>query len=175
MKKSVLIILFFLLALNLFANPIFPPRISISELCFNEKGEWIIELEYIGIRLVHYPIDSIILFSSTGMVKLPDFEFKGEDGVYILRNDSLKERFSINWLGDSLTVRTYIKSDPNIIDYSLVYGNCYGAVIGCPRPGQSIWKYDYSEFYLKNNKPSIGIFNDRNDEGIYGFLEGTVF
>jgi len=167
--KRILPVLFLLASgLGLFANPLPSPSIEFSELCFDNQGEWTVELSY---RYI-YPgaeISKIVLSSSTDSVVISGFTFDGPEGVFVFRKDSLSTPFHINQKGDSLTLKYYWNEYPLYPDV-LVFGDYRGAQISSPRAGQSICKW-FS--YVKDKSPSIGALNDTT--GIYGTLKGLVY
>lgn len=169
MKK--IYILFFLLTVGLIikANPIALPTIEISELYFDEAGNWKLELGYYEVNQNGFTIDSIFLFSSTDTIKLPTYEFLGSTGVMVITADSLDSEFQINRIADTIRVISYTMEEP--FEDILIFGNIAGSSINYPRQGQSICKY--RDNFVKDKSPTIGFLNDTT--GIMGTLKGVVY
>lgn len=169
MKK--IYILFSLLATGLFinANPIALPTIEISELYFDESGNWKLELGYFAANQEVFPIDSIFIYSTSDTVKLPTYEFLGSTGLFVITLDSLDSDFIIKRYADTIKVVSFIMEVP--FEEILIFGNISGASINYPRHGQSICKY--SNYIVKDNSPTIGVINDTS--GICGTLKGVVY
>ena len=169
MKK--IYILFFLLTagLTINANPIALPTIEISELYFDESGNWKLELGYYEVNQNGFTIDSIFLYSSTDTIKLPTYEFLGSTGVMVITADSLDSDFQINRLADTIKVISYTMEEP--FEDMLIFGDLPGATINFPRQGQSISKYWM--YYTKDNSPTIGLSNDTI--GTCGTIKGIIY
>ncbi len=163
--------LFFLLTVGLIikANPIALPTIEISELYFNEYGNWKLELGYYEVNQNGFAIDSILLYSTTDTIKLPNYEFLGSTGLVVITADSLDLEFQINRLGDTIKVISYTMEQP--FEDILIFGDLPGASINYPRQGQSISKY--WTYYVKDNSPTIGLLNDTI--GMCGTVKGIVY
>ncbi len=169
MKK--IYILFFLLTVGLIikANPIALPTIEISELYFDESGNWKLELGYYEVNQSGFTIDSIFLYSSTDTIKLPIYEFLGSTGVMVITADSLDSEFQINRFADTIRVISYTMEEP--FEDMLIFGDLPGASVNFPRQGQSISKYWM--YYLKDNSPTIGFSNDTI--GMCGTVKGIIY
>ncbi len=169
MRKYYSIITFIIIGLKLTGNPIATPTIEISELFFDNEDNWKLELFYYAVNQEDYPFDAIFLYSSTDSVKLPNYQFEGDNGVFVITKDSLDTEFNINRFGDSIRVVSYIWEGYE--EDILIYGNMEGALINYPGDGQSICRYKY--FFVKDKSPSIGTLNDT--VGICGTLTGVVY
>jgi hypothetical protein len=169
MKK--IYILFFLLTVGLTinANPIALPTIEISELYFDESGNWKLELGYYEVNQEELPIDSVFLYTTTDTIKLPTYEFLQSTGVFVITVDSLDSEFNINRYADTIKVVTYIIGE--LFENYLIFGNIEGATINYPRQGQSISKYWM--YYTKDNSPTIGLSNDTT--GTCGTVKGIIY
>jgi hypothetical protein len=170
MKKTILIIILSLTGLNIFANPIGEPTISISELYFDDSDNWKLELGYIDIMQNRVAIDSIFLYSTSDTVKLPKYNFVGSEGVFVITKDSLGSDFIIKRYADTVNVVYYSRGDG--ISSKLIFGNIPGASINYPRKGQSICAVGEQSF-AKDNSPTIGLVNDTL--GVCGTLKGIVY
>ncbi len=169
MKRILIASIGLLILIRVLANPIATPTIEISELYFDDAGQWILELWYDNIDEEEFPIDSIFLISSTDTVKLLNYTFYGINGLIVLRQDSLNSELNINPFGDSLSVVYYM---PYFNYYDvLVFGESNGAVISSPRCGQSLSKYMWN--FSKDKSPTIGEINDTT--GMCGTLSGVVY
>lgn len=169
MKK--IYILFFLLTVGLTikANPIVVPTIEISELYFDEFGNWKLELAYYDTNINEFTIDSIHLYSTYGTIKLPTYEFIESFGVIVITADSLESEFKINRFADTIKAISYTMGDP--FEDMLIFGDLPGTYINFPRQGQSICKY--SMHYSKDKSPTIGLPNDTI--GICGTVKGIIY
>lgn len=169
MKRILIATVGLLILMRVLANPIATPYLEISELYFEESGDWILELGYYEINQQDFPIDSILLISSTDTVRLSGYTFNGIQGFIVLRNDSFAHGFNIKPTGDSLTMRYYIME--MIFEDVLVFGDREGAVISSPLSNQSISRYWNA--YSKDKSPTIGEINDTI--GMCGTLSGMVY
>jgi hypothetical protein len=174
MKRFLIIILHFTIGIKLIANIVPMWEIMLSELYFDESGNWKLEIEYVDLPVFRdeLTIDSMFLYSSTDTVRVPIYFLKKND-IYVITADSLESEFRINRNGDRLGLITYV----NDIWYgagevhSLVFGDYPGAEIGAPRQNQSLARF--WSYWVKNNSPSIGYPNDTT--GMCGTLEGIVY
>lgn len=169
MKQIFTSILALIIGLNIYANPIALPTIEISELFFDESGDWKLELGYYEVNQNGLTIDSIFLYSATDTIKLPLYEFIGSTGVLVITADSLDSEFNIKRYADTLTVVSYSMEQP--FEDVLIFGNLSGASINYPRQGQSISKYWM--YYTKDNSPTIGFSNDTL--GMCGTVKGIIY
>ena len=169
MKRIIPLLICLISGFNLFANPIIAPSIEFSELSFDNKGDWTIELAYYAM----YPgaeISKVVLSSSTDSVVITDLIFSEVEGVFVYRKNSFTTPFHINPMGDSLTVKYYWFDFPAYPEI-LIFGNYKNAQVTSPKVGQSICGLWYT--YVKDNTPTLGVLND--DTGIYGTLTGVVY
>ncbi|HPW65956.1 MAG TPA: T9SS type A sorting domain-containing protein [Salinivirgaceae bacterium] len=172
--------LFLLLAFGLItkANPYIPLKIKISELYFDEYGNWQLELIYNHYDY-QYVIDTVFLFSTTDTVKLSDYISFDSEGIIVVTADSLDTEFYINRFADRIGVYGYMSLVDNSGDYfyddyfftMIIFGDLYGAFINYPREGQSISLYN--NYYMKDNSPTIGLPNDTI--GACGTIRGTIY
>ena len=173
MKKFYILILNLIVGLSIYANPISEPTIEISELYFDNSGNWKLELQYFNYDYIEMSFDSVFIYSSTDTARIPDnfFEFDAttETAFIIITQDSLNSEFNLNKLGDTLKLVTYYSSYPT--EDILIFGNVSGASIGYPKTGQSVSKY--SNFFVKDSSPTIGEANDTL--GVMGTIRGIVY
>ncbi|MBN2485355.1 MAG: hypothetical protein JXB34_05235 [Bacteroidales bacterium] len=169
MKKHILIIILLTIVHGLYANPIPLPTIEISELYFDQDGHWELELRFDLSGQNEISFDSIFISSLSGTVKLPEYELNDFSGLLVITDDSLGRSLGINNLGDTVKLLSYCMELP--LEDILIFGNCKGAVIGFPRPGQSLSKC--LDFFVKDNSPTIGQENDT--EGSCGTVTGLVY
>ena len=193
MKKLLLFVIFLVSITVLKANPIEPPPASIelSEIAFENNGNWVIELQsfnYYGSN-EYKPIDSIFVSSSTGRSKLKRFKIVEDNGVLLIRNDSLLSNLSINPVSDSINLTYFMRSyssETNELPIPVVYGDFVTANLCTPKAGQSIAGYGapglynfcnyaryLSDVYSIDNTPSIGLKNDTT--GMMGTLKGNMY
>lgn len=155
------------------ANPIALPTIEISELYFDNSGNWKLELQYCNYDFIPTSFDSVFIYSSTDTAKIPsnffEFETTIETAFIIITKDSLNSEFNIDKFGNTLKVATFYSGYP--IEDILIFGNATGALINYPRQGQSICKYNHC--FVKDNSPTLGVLNDTS--GICGILKGTIY
>ena len=170
MKKIYQLIAILFFCLNISANPIPNPTVGFSELYFDDSAKWMLELQY---SISHMPegftFDSVFIFSISDTVELPDYEFEGEYGVFVLTQDSLDAIFHINPEGDTLRIISYFHGIGS--ENSLIFGSSAISHVACPQNGQSVSRYK-NDWY-RDNAPNIGEIND--PEGICGTLSGIVF
>jgi hypothetical protein len=169
MKNIYILFIFLLFGFNDYANPIALPTIEISELYFDESDNWQLELAYYDVNQPEFSIDSIFLYSNSNSIKLPSYELIGNNGVFVITQDSLDSKFTINSYSESLKVVSF--SMEQAFKDELNYGNFYGAPISYPRKGQSLSRY-YS-FFLKDKSPTIGEPNDTT--GTCGTVKGILY
>jgi hypothetical protein len=169
MKNICTLIFLIVVGSGIYANPIPLPTIEISELYFDDSGNWKLELGYYDVDQNEFTLDSIFLYSSSGTVKLPAYEYTGSTGVLVITKDSLDTDFIIKRYADTIKVVSYSMEMP--YEDMLIFGNIPGAQISYPRQGQSISKY---YFYISKDKsPTIGVPND--SLGMCGTLKGVVY
>ena len=161
MKKSVLLVISFLLgSFFSYSNPIEPPKV-ISELYIVNDSTWYLELVFSPpYNFVNFDNLSISSSSDTCSFK-PGIRIIS-DSVIVITNDSLQTPLHLRRNGDILTV-----SGTFIYD-QLTFGDMPNSEIAAPLVGQSIVHYKYScwdfssngassiTLLVKDNNPSIG-------------------
>jgi hypothetical protein len=193
MKKLLFLLIVLVCVPVLKANPISPPpaTIDLSEIAFENNGNWVMELQYYNYHgsNIGQPIDSIFISSSTGRAKLKRFKIGENSGVIMVRKDSLLSNLTINPISDSIRVTYFIhlySSEATILSSPAVYGNLVTATIRTPKAGQSISVYGapgmYNTYNYSRNaadvcsidkSPSIGMENDTT--GMMGTLQGKIY
>lgn len=168
MKKIYILFILLTVGLTINANPIALPTIEISELYFDESGNWKLELGYYEVNQNGLTIDSIFLYSTTDTIKLPTYEFLSSTGIMVITVDSLDSGFQINRFADTIKVISYSMEEP--VEDILIFGDLPGASINYPRQGQSISRYGR---FVKDNSPTIGLSNDTL--GICGTVKGIIY
>jgi len=172
MKKISASLITFTIGINLAANVIAMTHIMLSELYFDNSGNWKLEIEYydVGYGLT---IDSMFLYSGTDTVRLPVYSFIKNEDVFVITADSLESGFRINRDGDCIQLIVYLTGGyaEGYEGHSLAFGNHPQAVIGAPRQDQSLARYWYH--WVKTNSPSIGYPNDTT--GMCGTLKGVIY
>jgi hypothetical protein len=174
MKRFLIIILHFTIGIKLIANIVPMWEIMLSELYFDESGNWKLEIEYVDLPVFRdeLTIDSMFLYSSTDTVRVPIYFLKKND-IYVITADSLESEFRINRNGDRLRLITYVNDiwhGAGLV-HSLTFGNYPGAEVGAPHQNQSLARF--WSYWVKNNSPSIGYPNDTT--GMCGTLKGVVY
>ena len=175
MKRFLIILLQFAIGLKLIANVVPIWEIMLSELYFDEAGNWKLEIEYLDHPEFsdELTIDSIFLYSSTDTVRVPIYSFFKKKDIYVITADSLGSEFRINRSGDRVDLIVHVNDlwhGAGMV-HSLVFGNYPGAGIGAPRQNQSLTRYWH--YWVKNNSPSIGYPNDTT--GMCGTLKGIIY
>ncbi len=170
MKKLSILFLLIMIALSIKANPIPTPKVTISELYFDNLNNW--KLELINIYYLSEN-DSVMLYSKTDTVRVNINNYFNPN-YYVITKDSLDTEFNINRHADSIKVIVY-RDYGDIEKDSLIFGNVKGAVVSYPKKGQSItrFKKEDLDFFVNSNSPTIGSKND--EEGIYGTLKGVIY
>lgn len=169
MKKVFAIFFTLVIGLCANANPVGLMPIEISELFFDDSGNWKLELRYYNYRLYGIPVDSIFLYSSSHTAQLPLYEFTDYEGEFVITADSLDAEFHISRFADVIKVISYSDEYPS--EDILVFGDLPKAIIGFPKEGQSIGRYKYD--YSKDKSPTIGFPNDTL--GMCGTLKGVIY
>src|SRR4030042_6382618 len=101
MRKILLAILIFFPVL-IEANPIWL-GVSISEIYFNESGEWTIEIDNKYITSVEY-LDSIRIECNSGVATIIDFD---TTDFIIITNNNLSNSITINKSADCVKIYSY--------------------------------------------------------------------
>ena len=169
MKK--LFILSFLLlcfALPVHANPIMPSYIS--EIYFDDNGNWTIEL-YDYYHLGNQPnLDDCYIESTTNLAYFNNGITFNVDDTLLVTNDDMQTDLIINREGDFLSARWAIFDEIRWGDYPYSHVNA-------PYPGQSLCRVaigDDDPYFLlaKENQPSLG--NNPFHAQTFGSLNGIV-
>ena len=171
MRKLLFLFAFAGIAMQTLSNPIDDrPQITISELFFDDQGQWELEIKYEN--EFDYPIDSLFLSSSSGTIKLKGLTFPESGDVFVVYENDLAQDFSIQQEGDSITLYFYYGyTTSDSISHQLVFGDCAGATIGKPLAGQSITYV--AGYFAKDKSPTLNLLNDTS--GTCGTLKGTIY
>lgn len=162
MKRLIFLLTF--LPTVLIANPLVP-GVSISEIFFNETGEWVLEIYNVE-NWVEY-LDSLVLKCNSGEAKI--VAFITADYI-VVTNDNLSKAISFNKSADCIKLYSYMY-DEYVVD-SVCIGDITGSYLKNISNGQSVSRlYGYGPFY-KDNSPTIGYANDLNGSlgKIYGYF-----
>lgn len=168
--KKIYSFLLLMLGINSYSNPIAFPMLDISELYFDDFGNWNLELGCYEVNQIDLAFDSVFLYSTYDTVKLPTSKFNSNAGVIVITQDSLDSDFIIKRDADAIKVILYLMGET--FEDELLFGNSSGAVISTPRKGQSISKID-GYYFVKDNSPTIGAVNDTL--GMCGTVKGVVY
>lgn len=176
MKKILLSLELIFIILILKANPLPSPRVSLSEIYFDENGKWVIELLYSDAQQDKMPIDSIWIETSSGISKIRRFNITGITGLIIVRTDSLLSPLTINPLKDSIQI-VFGMGDYKIPSNPVLYGNLVNSHINRPLKGQSIDGvppyFQYTDLYSIDKSPTISTVNDTI--GMCGTIQGSIY
>lgn len=176
MKKTILTLSILFIILILRANPIPSPRVSLSEIYFEDNGQWVIELLYSDAQQDHMPIGSIWIETSSGISRIRRFNITGTTGLIIIRSDSLISPLTINPLKDSIQI-VFEMGDYKMLNNPVLYGNLVNSRINRPLKGQSIAGvppyFPYNDLYSIDKSPTIATVNDTI--GMCGTIKGRIY
>jgi len=165
MRKTLLAILIFIPVI-MQANPIWL-GVSISEIYFNESGEWTIEIDNKYIASVEY-LDSIRIESNTGNATIIQFD---TTDFIVITNGNLSNSISISKNGDLIKLYSFSYGGYKID--SIAIGDYSGSYLHNIENGQSVARKEgYGPFY-KDNSPTIGFENDF--DGAKGKIYGHFY
>ena len=187
MKNFTLTIcLLLLFGLNLRSNPILdPPHFLISELMFDEDGKWSIELNNLysmgNDSIFRYSdIDKITIHSLSGNLEI-EWPYKKDWSCVTFNEKDYPNSMKINPEGDSIYIKAY-KDGKDITDWKyflinfLVFGNNPRAIVGAPKPGQSIAHVKKTGIYSISTKPTMGtLFKEADLDNMYTTFKGVVY
>lgn len=178
MKKIILTISTLFIILILWANPLPRPSVILSEIYFDDNGNWFIELLYSDAQQDYMSIDSIWIESSTGISRIRRFNITGTTGLIIVRNDSLLSNLYINPLRDSIQINyTMNENRYKFLGNPIIYGDLVNSHFNSPRKGQSIAGvppyFQYNDLYSTDKSPTIGMVNDTI--GMCGTIHGHIY
>jgi hypothetical protein len=182
MKKFLFVLIFALIVKGGFGNPIivFYPDVRISELYFNEYGQWQLEIS-VSIPQefnLNQAIDSLWLESNAGEVGIKPFPINSYEFLIVIDQDGVFEPLQIDAGEDHLQLQAYVMMHDEYGNwwYDFTYSDLYigwsYTNIQTLLPGQSICLHP-NDFYYKDNSPTLGFPNDTSDA--YGFLKGRLF
>ena len=175
MKKTILTLCILFIILILMANPRPSPRVGLSEIYFDDNGQWVIELLYSDAQQDQMPIDSIWIETSSGISRVRRFNITGTTGLIIVRTDSLLSPLTIDPLKDSIQI-VYGMGDYKMPINPVLYGNLVNSRINSPNKGQSIAgipNFGFPREYSIDKSPTIGTMNDTI--GMLGTITGHIY
>ena len=169
MKKILFILLFIPILLN--ANPTWL-GFNISEIYFDESGQWQLEIDNEYVHLWEY-LDSLVIESNSGRSSVRNID---TTRYIIIKNENLSKPITINKNGDCIKLYTCIGSE--FKTDSICIGEMPGSYLKNIKDGQSIARYYNSSLdpFYKDNSPTIGSKNDFEGSigKIYGHFYDTV-
>jgi hypothetical protein len=177
--KSKLLPFFLLLFIVpvIWANPVDnSPICKFSELVFDAKGNWQMELVFPYANYFE-ALDSIIISTPSGGSAKLLIQPRRYVNYYVINSDSLSSQLCINAKGDKIKFETYNNS--SFSKYradSAVFGNYTGSNVCAPHSGDAVCRISTiyaSNFYYISSKPTLGYQN--NFEGIGQTLTGHIY
>jgi len=173
MKRRILLIFLFLSFQSIqWSNPIDnTPLTLISELVFDNNGDWTMELGFAFGGYWKEATDSIVIKVAGKEAKI-NITYASRIYLAVINSDSLTAPLSINRQGDTVRIFTYsnVNEDRRIREYHLIFGDCAGSVVGKPVDGYSI--YNVGLYCLTKNS-SLGIAN--TSVGLNGIMQGHIY
>ena len=166
MKKLILLSSFFFSFLISFSNPIPTSFAIISELYFDENGDWVIEMyfEYYDAEMD----TGYVMITSTDTAffkKFPD-----STNFVLLTNADLDNPISIDKTGDIVRFEDWIYGMGMELSPAFIFGDFDGSSVMAPYSGQSL--VSVSTFYqVKDTASSIGFHRDPAK----GVLQGHIY
>lgn len=173
MKNSIIVLFVMFLSFNVIANPIWIPEYFITELFFDDYGDWTLELCIQGEPGSDYDVDSVFLISCSDTIRIPNEILLDSTGYLIITAELLNHTFYINPDGDSLTINNYWEGMSFEGLGPLLFGDIEGAEIDSPIGYQSIALYTNAWCFVKDDSPNLGMENDTS--GMCGTLSGYVY
>ncbi|MCF8359057.1 MAG: T9SS type A sorting domain-containing protein [Prolixibacteraceae bacterium] len=166
MKKLFFLLAFIPAIVN--ANPIWL-GVNISEIYFDESGEWTLEIDNVNITSVEF-IDSLFIECNSGLAKI--IEFDTTDYIVITK-ENLNNIISFNKEEDCIKLYSYAFGE-YVID-SVCVGEITGSYVKNIENGQSISRLYGNGHFYKDNTPTIGSENDLDGSTgkIYGYFYDT--
>ncbi len=172
MKKFIILIFFLSFTIILHANPIEP--IVLSEIYFDDNGDWSIEL-YDYLQLGVNSLDFCILMSQSDTAHFnTGISFTSNDTL-VVTNADMQTDFFIDKDGDVLTIYGNIWG--GYIFDTICWGDMPNSNVNSPYPGQSLARvviYGDDAYFLlaKENQPSLG-YNPFHVQ-TFGGIQGNV-
>ena len=168
--KKLLLLLLMLTPVFAKANPI-SVGISLSEISFDESGDWSLEIRSMDSAMY---LGSIYIQTCSGTAQITNFESNANWGDYeyvVITNKNLSKSLTINKDYDCIKLIT----SPHFVigNDSVCLGDYPGSYLKNITNGQSIACIDeYGSFY-KDNTPTMGAWNDLS--GAVGQIYGQVY
>ena len=163
MKKLIFLLTFIPVIVN--ANPVWL-GVNISEIYFNESGDWTLEIDSASSISIKY-LDSLILECNSGLAKIANFD---TTDYIVITNENLANSISFNKGADCIKLYSYSYGEYKVD--SIRIGDIADSYLKNIEIGQSIARLDgYGPFY-KDNSPTIGFANDLDGSTgkIYGYF-----
>lgn len=170
--KKILVLLFLLSPVFVKANPISIPGIMLSEISFDQSGDWSLEIRSMDSAMYYY--GNIYIQTSSGTAKITNFVSEPKFGYYeyiVITNKNLSNNLTINKDYDCIKLFT---SPPFVLcNDSVCVGDYPGSYLHSIKNGQSVaCLREYASFY-KDNTPTMGAANDLS--GAVGQIYGQVY
>ena len=173
--KNIIVYLLLVIGTHLFSNPIPLPMVRVSELYFDSDQKFSLELIYTDASQESMPIDSVLIETSEGRVKIKKFDITDGDGYIVVTKYDTDPNLEIQPEGDMINVTSYISLGEGNVEETKIdfaFGEYKHSFIDKPKSGQSIALGQYYT-YCKDNTPSIGFENDTS--GMCGTIKGIVY
>lgn len=162
---------------------IIEPRAYISEIRFDENGDWIIELGFM--EYLQGDFDSIFIQTTAGTAKILNLELLNGwgptsifDNIALITNANLDNSLTVYESGDFVRTLAYSVYGSVGIEY-ICFGNYSGSFLDSPVNGKSIQYVYYSQSagytgsFSMSNVHTIGLPNDTT--GSLCWLEGVIY
>ena len=176
MKKYLLVIVVFLLGMRVYANPLPPPTIRISEFTFDAERKWALEL------LLEHQVDSMKIIISGDTFLINNY-VETLNYLVVIYGDDFSTESTFNPLGDIITILFKLTHYYDEWGFkTLAYGNHPQSIIQAPKAGQSITLCSYQDFppegenyhiYTLDKTPTLGQKNDAG--GTLGTMRGKIY
>jgi len=182
-KRIVTFAAFFICFYTITVGNIIEPRAYISEIRFDENGDWIIELGFM--EYLQEEFDSIFIQTSAGTAKVLSLELLDGwgptslyDSIALITNANLDNSLTMDESGDF--VRTYAYSMWSAVGIEYIsFGDYTGSFLDSPVNGKSIQYVYYSQSagstgsFSMSNIHTIGLPNDTT--GSLCWFSGDIY
>jgi hypothetical protein len=157
------------------ANIFIPPGAEISELLWDENGDWQLEISYYSIGAEGVLYDSVVISTNNFRYKLslPLLD-SFTQGLIVLNKTIVGDSLDILQEGDSIYLQTYAEEWAfNSPIHQLVFGNYTNANIPKPNAGESIISVEgFSRRFVISPNPTLGESNTL--VGVVGTISGKI-
>jgi len=176
--RKLLLVLAIIFSLNIgWANVFVPPGAQISELLWDENGDWQLEISYYNFDVGYYPLDSVVISTSNYrfLLTLPITE-PFQPGIFVINKQHCADSFDIQPNSDSIFIKTYCVDEyfysPD--EHSLIFGDFPNSTIAKPNTGSSIALVEgLNRWFVIDASPTLGAINTL--EGCGSSIKGTIF